>query len=71
MEQMIKHVEKLPRADQQKILQFLHSRHVKISTAADGARINLDRLTKDQLSDLENLVNSMVLIQNMLSISFE
>ena len=66
---IIKNIQSLSQVDQQKILQFIQTRNIKFSSCADGARINLDTLTEEQLEALDKLVNSMVVIQQMLQVS--
>ena len=41
------------------ILQFLHEIGVKICSASDGSRINLDKLSATQIASLKNRVEEL------------
>jgi hypothetical protein len=62
---IIKNIGALGKQEQMKVLTFLHKKHVKISTCADGSRINLTGMDKDLLGNLDDFIGALVLIQNL------
>jgi hypothetical protein len=67
--QIIRNVEQLLREDQLKVLNFLHNKHVKISTCADGTRVNLSVLDPLILAKLDQFITALMVIQELTRIS--
>ena len=56
---IIKKCERFTRKQNLSVLQFIQEMNVKVSEASDGSRINLDKLTKKQLTNLKNRIKEI------------
>ena len=56
---VIKKCEKFTRTQNMEVLKYLIEMDVKICSASDGSRINLDKLSKKQLTSLKKKVKEI------------
>ena len=63
--EIMKMCEKLNRNDQSKLLAYMNRNNVKISTCADGSRINLSTMNKDLKNDMYKLIEGMILVDSL------
>jgi hypothetical protein len=59
----------LSKPNRNSVLIFLQNQHVKIATAGDGSRVNLSKLPLSVLTKLDELINSLTVIEGLMRIS--